>query len=110
MTRARQSDSVLAMPNETLLERATRRYHGLDPYRVTPDAQGHRLRGSDASTFDVLCITCGATDRAGTVDLQWPCPEQLPPRKNFAWIPYSGEGETSHDQSSELVAIHGDPV
>lgn len=36
----------------------------------------HELRGSDASTFDVVCIHCGNTDKVpgGWGELAKPCP------------------------------------
>jgi hypothetical protein len=30
---------------------------------------------SDASTFDEICVLCGATDRPGSDDLDRPCPK-----------------------------------
>lgn len=34
----------------------------------------HRTRASDASTFDIICTDCGATDRAGDNSLSEACP------------------------------------
>ena len=74
---AEQADEGLAM-YETLLERATRTNFGRDPYAVRADRLGHRTRGSDASTFDEICITCTESDRRGSDALNLPCRAPLP--------------------------------
>lgn len=40
----------------------------------------HKTRSSDASTFDEVCVLCGATDRVpgGWGDLAFPCPKADP--------------------------------
>lgn len=35
----------------------------------------HQTRSSDASSFDEVCESCGATDAAGDRRLAWPCGE-----------------------------------
>lgn len=42
----------------------------------------HRTRFSNASTFDTICIKCGATDHVpgGDGDLEYPCPHPESPR------------------------------
>jgi hypothetical protein len=42
------------------------------------DKFGHRVRSSDASSFDTICVLCGATDRAGETGLEQYCPARLP--------------------------------
>lgn len=42
----------------------------------------HNTRISDASSFDEICVHCGATDRRGSNELAYPCPkapEEKPP-------------------------------
>lgn len=68
------------MSEESLLERATRNNFGHDPYQIAPNTLGHRLRLSDASSFDVVCVCCGGTDRAGSAILEQPCASPLPAR------------------------------
>ncbi len=69
------------MTSETLLEQATRCNFGQDPYQIEPDSLGHRTRGSDASTFDTICITCCMSDRMPSMPvLQQRCTNPLPPK------------------------------
>lgn len=44
----------------------------------------HKTRSSDASTFDEICVNCGATDQApgGWGELANPCPNPNPQRQN----------------------------
>ena len=46
----------------------------------------HRTRSSDASSFDIVCIDCGATDEAGGGwgRLSWPCPVNKEEKKDGA--------------------------
>ncbi len=37
----------------------------------------HVTRFSDASTFDEICVNCGATDRRGDESLNYPCPKSV---------------------------------
>lgn len=39
----------------------------------------HKTRISDASTFDEICVHCGATDTRGSDLLNLPCPNAPPP-------------------------------
>lgn len=50
---------------------------GTDPSLIHPDDKGHRTRFSDASTYDEICVLCGATDRRGDNRLDKPCPIAL---------------------------------
>jgi hypothetical protein len=45
----------------------------------------HELRGSDASTFDYICVHCGHTDRVpgGWGKLVEPCPEKDKTKKRW---------------------------
>lgn len=49
----------------------------IDPqaYHIQPDSFGHRTRVSNASSYNEVCVLCGATD-AGP-DLDSPCPNPL---------------------------------
>lgn len=42
---------------------------------------GHRIRSSDASSFDEICDICGATDRAGSDALKRPCAPMNNPQR-----------------------------
>lgn len=41
---------------------------------VNPLHPSHKIRSSDASTFDTICDVCGNTDASGEVGLSCPCP------------------------------------
>lgn len=36
----------------------------------------HETRGSDASTFDEICVRCGGTDAVWSEALNHPCPNE----------------------------------
>ena len=38
-----------------------------------PD-NGHKIRISDSSHYDEICVNCGASDRPGSAALERPCP------------------------------------
>lgn len=49
------------------------------------DELGHKIRFSDSSLYDFVCVLCGATDAVSDLRLGFPCPrtevEEIKARK-----------------------------
>jgi hypothetical protein len=55
----------------------------------------HETRFSDASTYDEVCVLCGATDQVpgGWGDLAHPCPKARPPSRDRLALELAGHLE-----------------
>ena len=64
----RLADGTSLLASWDKVERSDKVYWEIVAYKVIEETQGqHVTRFSDASTFDEICIKCGATDQGGAI-------------------------------------------